>query len=165
MKKIGLLLGLLAFSNAAWSQDVLKLGPDEAPGTASLEDVSWLQGYWTGTGLGGEVDELWMPAMDNSMIGVFRLMMNGQLIFSEYMFIEELNGTISVKLKHFNKDLTAWEEKEKWTEFKLVKVEGQKAWFSGLTYERNEDELTIKLNLTSQGVTRVESFNFKRTEL
>ena len=165
MKKISLIVRFFLISGTAISQDILKLGPDDTPGKATLEDVAWLQGYWTGTGLGGEVDELWMPAKDNSMTGVFRLLMNNQLIFSEYMFIEDLNGTLSIKLKHFNKDLTAWEEKEKWTEFKLVKIEGQKAWFNGLTYERKGDELTIYLNMTSQGVTRVETFNFRRTEL
>src|SRR5690606_32745590 len=165
MKKCFLMIGFLMISGSMHAQEVLNLGPDETPGKATLADVAWLQGYWTGTGLGGEVDELWMPAKDNSMTGVFRLMMNGSLIFSEYVFVEELNGTLSINLKHFNKDLSAWEEKEKWTEFKLVKVEGQKAWFNGLTYERIGDELIVKLNLTSQGVTRVESFNFKKTEL
>lgn len=165
MKKIVLFCLTIAFSQQVLAQDVLRLGPDDEPGVGSLEDLAWLQGYWVGTGLGGQVDELWLPPMDNSMIGTFRLKMDSTLVFSEYFAIEELEGRLTLKLKHFNKDLSPWEEKDQWTEFKFIKSEGQTAWFSGLTYHRIENTLYVYLRLTQNGQSRIETFTFQKTNL
>jgi hypothetical protein len=165
MKKIMLFFLSIALSQQLYAQDVLRLGPDEEPGIGSLENLAWLQGYWVGTGLGGEVDELWLPVMDNSMIGTFRLKMDSTLIFSEYMVIEEVDEKLILKLKHFNKDLSPWEEKDQWTEFKFIKSEGQTAWFSGLTYQRVGDTLNVYLRLTQNGQSRIETFSFLKTNL
>lgn len=165
MKKVVLFCLTIAFSQQIYAQDVFSLGPDDEPGIGSLEDLAWLQGYWVGTGLGGQVDELWLPPMDNSMIGTFRLMMDSTLIFSEYFAIEELDGRLTLRLKHFNKDLSPWEEKDQWTEFKFIKSEGQTAWFSGLTYQREDDTLNVYLRPTQNGQSRIETFTFQKTNL
>ncbi len=153
----------IAFSQQLYAQEVLSLGPDDASGYGSLENLAWLQGYWVGNGLGGQVDELWLPAIDNSMIGTFRLVMDSTLIFSEYMVIEEIDGKLILKLKHFNKDLSPWEEKDQWTQFKFIKSEGQTAWFNGLTYQRVDDTLNVYLRVTQNGQSKVESFTFHKT--
>lgn len=98
MKNVVLFCLSIAISQQVYAQDVLRLGPDDEPGVGSLEDLSWLQGYWVGSGLGGQVDELWLPPMDNSMIGTFRLVMDSTLIFSEYFVIEELEGRLTLSL-------------------------------------------------------------------
>lgn len=165
MKKIVLFCLTIAFSQQLYAQEVLRLDPDEAPGNGSLEDLAWLQGYWVGNGLGGHVDELWLPPVDNSMIGTFRLAIDSTLIFSEFMIIEEIDGKLLLKLKHFNRDLSPWEEKDHWTQFKFIKSEGQTAWFNGLTYQRVDDTLNVYLQLTQNGQSRIETFTFQKTNL
>lgn len=146
-------------------QEVLKLSENDTPGKADLSQLKWLEGFWEGEGFGGKCDEIWMPAVDNCMAGIFRFAMNDTLNFSEFIVIEEVDSSLVVKLKHFSRDLTPWEDKNDWTVFKLVKLEGQTAWFNGLTYHRKEDKLIIKLALHSEGETRIEEFLFNKKQL
>jgi hypothetical protein len=147
------------------AQEVLYLDKDQAAANGSIQDLHWIVGYWSGTGLGGECDELWLPAIDNSMVGTFRFMMEGELIFTEYMNMVEEDGELALKLKHFNRDLSAWEEKENWTTFKFIKSEGQTAYFSGITFHRDGDELILRLALTNDGVKSIEEFRYKKRGL
>lgn len=147
------------------AQEVLKLEEDQSPGIGTLDQLDWLVGYWKGTGLGGECDEIWMPASDNIMAGIFRFASEGKIQFSEYMAIEQQGEGLTLRLKHFNRDLSPWEEKEKWVEFKLVKIEGQTAYFNGLTYHRSGHTLTISLSLKSKDKSWVEEFRFEKVPL
>ncbi|SMD43845.1 hypothetical protein SAMN00777080_2457 [Aquiflexum balticum DSM 16537] len=148
-----------SFTNA---QEVLKLEDGHLPGNGKLEQIDWLTGYWKGTGLGGECDEIWMPGIDNSMAGVFRFVNDSKIQFTEYMVIEEQGESLAIKLKHFNRDLSPWEEKDNWVEFKLIKIEGHTAYFDGLTYHRQENILTISLSLSSKDKFWVEKFRFEK---
>jgi len=147
------------------SAQVRQLEENESPGKGTVAELNWLAGYWTGTGLGGDCEEVWLPAKDGHMIGTFRFWMDGKLIFSEFMNFVQDGESISLKLKHFNPDLTGWEEKEEWTTFKLIELGPNTAWFHGITYERKGDELVIYLALTEKGERRIEEFRFTRTEL
>ena len=70
------------------------------------------------------------------MMGSYRLIKNDTLIvFYEIVTITEDGQSLTLKLKHFNKDLTGWEEKNEVREFKLVKKEKNKLWFEGMTFE------------------------------
>lgn len=163
--KLTSLLSLLLISTTAFSQEVLTLDSTTMKQKHQLSELAWLTELWTGEGLGGTCDEIWMPQMDNAMQGIFRYSKDGKVVFTEYMIIEQLDSNISLKLKHFNKDLSPWEEKDKWITFELIKIEGTTAYFNGLTYSRKEDELTIKLNLHSGDKKWVEEFTFKKTTL
>ncbi len=136
----------------------------EAAG-AEIADLSWMVGYWKGPGLNGECDELWMPAQDNSMIGVFRYSEKGKLIFTEYMAIEEEKRKINLKVKHFSANFSPWEEKDHWVNFPLIKIEGQTAYFNGLTIQRSGDKMTIKLVMEHNGAYSVTTFEYDRFEL
>lgn len=155
---------VLTISHFTQSQ-VRQLETGEAPGKANVEDLNWLAGFWTGTGLGGDCEEVWLPAQDGHMIGTFRFWSEGKLVFSEFMNLVQDGESVSVKLKHFNPDLSPWEEKEKWTTFKLVELGENTAWFHGLTYERKGDELIIHLALTEKGERRIEEFRLTRKVL
>lgn len=157
-----LLLFLLNSIVHSHAQEVLKLEEGQIPGKGTLDQMEWLTGYWKGTGLGGDCDEIWMPPTDNTMVGIFRFSKEGIVQFTEYMIIEQLGESLSIKLKHFNRDLSPWEEKDKWVEFKLVKIEDQSAYFNGLTYYRNGDILTISLSLKSNDKSWVEHFKFEK---
>ena len=49
------------------------------------------------------------------------------------------DGTLSLKVKHFNADFTAWEEKSDFVQFRLVKLEDDALHFGGLSFYRRED--------------------------
>lgn len=156
---------IITLSSNMNAQDVLKLEEGMEPGIGKLSDLSWMTGYWKGTGLGGDCDELWLPAVDNSMQGIFRFSKEGILNFSEYMLIVEENNSLTIKLKHFSRTLEPWEEKDKWVSFRLVKIEGQTAYFSGLTYRRENDVLTVSLRMKKNEETWTEEFRFVKSEL
>ncbi|WP_223271884.1 DUF6265 family protein [Algoriphagus ratkowskyi] len=54
-----------------------------------------------------------MPAVDGNMIGNFRYWSERKLIFSEYMNIVQEGKNFSLKIKHFNADLSPWKKKKK----------------------------------------------------
>ncbi|OOG78098.1 DUF6265 family protein [Algoriphagus sp. A40] len=164
MKSFVFIAIFLTISHFATAQ-VRQLEPDQSPGKGKVEDLAWLVGFWSGSGLGGECEEVWMPAKDGHMIGTFRFWNEGKLVFSEFMNIVQEGDTFSMKLKHFNPDLTGLEDKEEWTTFRLVEVGENTVWFHGLTLERKGDELVIYLALSEKGEQRIEEFRFMRKEL
>ena len=98
-------------------------------------------------------------------MGAFKLVVEGQVQFYEIETISQVNDTLIFRLKHFNKDLTGWEEKDKTVDFKLVKVTDNKVYFNGLTIERLSDkEINIYVAIEHEGNTTEEKFNYKRVE-
>ena len=125
----------LVYGQEKETANTLKLSGTVRP-NATIKDIAWLAGHWKGTALGGVTEEIWSPPMANSMMGSYRLIKNDTLIvFYEILTITDDNGSLTLKLKHFNKDLTGWEEKNEVREFKLVKKEKNKLWFEGMTFE------------------------------
>jgi hypothetical protein len=155
----------ICFAAQAKAQDVLTLNPEELSPKAELNQLKWLSAYWVGAGLGGDCEELWMPALDNAMHGVFRLSIEGKIRFTEYMSIIEENGSLVLKVKHFSRDLTAWEEKENWVKFPLVKLSENQAYFSGISFFRDGESLIIKLAMRSGNESRIEELVLRRKEL
>lgn len=160
------IVSLLVISTTAFCQEILTLDSTTVKQKHQLSELAWLTEYWTGEGLGGTCDEVWMPQMDNAMQGIFRYSKDGKVVFTEYMIIEQqLDSNISLKLKHFGENLVPWEENDKWITFELIKIEGTTAYFNGLTYSRKKDELTIKLILIEGEENWIEEFTFKKTKL
>ena len=59
-----------------------------------------------------------------------------------------LNRSLVMKLKHFNSDMTGWEERNVSLNFPLVKLSPKEVFFDGLTYRKDEDgSLQIFLSL------------------
>ena len=54
---------------------------------------------------------------------------------------------LRLRVKHFNPDFTAWEDKAEWHSFEPVAVEPNRLRFDGLRFERNGDDLTIVVTL------------------
>ena len=59
------------------------------------------------------------------------------------MMISVVDGKPELRLKHFNADLTAWEEKDEYVTFPFSGVGDNEVQFDGLTYKREENGLTI----------------------
>jgi len=141
------------------------LKPDEASAGVSvpLEMFDFLAGSWRGEGMGSQVEEIWTRGAGGSLMGAFRLYDDDGVSFYELMHIRDTDEGIVLQLKHFNADLTGWEEKADMVTFPLVKAEENAAYFRGLTYRRRgENGLDVYLALTEGGKTREVPFHFER---
>lgn len=160
--KVTLLAGLLvvagAIAPAASAQTVnsahtFSLAEGAAPAKATLADFAWLTGHWIGTGFGGaHVEEIWTAPNGTSMQGMFRLVRGGRAQVYEMVVLLPVGDTVEMRLKHFTAELKAWEEKEKWVTFRLVKLTAQELCFEGLTFRLEDEGQTLRVWLvTSQG--------------
>jgi hypothetical protein len=132
---------------------------------ATIQDFTWLSGEWTGPGLGGSTDESWSAPAGGAMMGMFRLVRDGKIVFYEFLTLVEHEGSVVLKLKHFNADLTGWEEKANFVTFRLLRADADAAYFSGLTFKRaTPDSLEIFLALrdAKTGTVREERFAMTR---
>jgi hypothetical protein len=57
------------------------------------------------------------------------------------LIAEDRRGVV-YKVKHFDPDFRAWEEKDEHVKFPLVRLEKGTAYFRGLTIQRDGDRLT-----------------------
>ena len=106
----------------------------ESP-AATLDQVDWLVGQWSGEGIGGApAMESWLPPTGNTMVGTFvQTTDEGDIRFTEHLYLMEEEGTLVLRLKHFNADLTGWEEKDGMLTFRLLAIEPCAAFFHALT--------------------------------
>ena len=140
--------------------------PEGAPRPAArAADFSWLSGRWVGEGLGGSMDEVWSDPAGGAMVGYFRLVRDGKPVFYEILTIMESEGSVEMRLKHVNPDMTGWEEKNGFVTFRLVKHDATGAYFSGLTFRRISDtEMVAYLSLRNRadGTVREEKLVYRR---
>jgi Domain of unknown function (DUF6265) len=127
--------------------------------------MRWFAGHWSGAGLGGTCEEAWSQPAGGAMMGMFRLLKEGNVVFYEFLTLVEHEGSLLLKLKHFNPDLTGWEEKADSVKFRLLRSEPDAVYFDGLTFKRvGHDKLEIFLALRDRktGAVREEKFEMDR---
>ena len=148
------------------TENTVRLAEGAASPPATLGGMAWLAGSWTGEGLGGQVEEIWSPAQAGAMMGMFRLLRDGQTAFYELMTLVEENGSLVLRVKHFNPDLTGWEDKGESVDFALVAVDGDRILFDGLTiHRRADDAMTMHVVISSKdGTVREEVFRYARMD-
>lgn len=145
--------------------NTLKLVEGALGESATIKDVEWLAGSWLGEGLGGVSEEVWSSPQHGTMMGSYRLIVKEKPVFYEMMLMTEKAGTLLLRLKHFDPELIGWEEKDKFVDFKFVKKDGNRIYFSGLTFE-NADKNTLNIYLAlkqKDGTLKEEAFRMKRT--
>lgn len=154
------------FAQTRHTDNTVRLDEGKTGGPASIADISWLAGSWSGTGLGGFSEELWSRPSGGIMMGTYRLIKDGKPVFYEMMLLLETEGTILLRLKHFAPNFVGWEEKDKSVDFKFVKKDGNRMYFSGLTFERkSKTELNIFLALRQKdGSIKEEIFTMKSSD-
>ncbi|WP_336987566.1 DUF6265 family protein [Altererythrobacter aquiaggeris] len=142
---------------------------DHAPPGATIADMEWLAGQWTGTGIAdAPAHESWLPAVGGTMVGTFvQEDGEGGIRFTEHLYLMEEGGSLVLRLKHFNADLTGWEEKDDTTAFRLVAMEPGAAFFHGLTLRKDgEDGLVAAVRMRQKDGSSSELiFRFTRLDL
>ena len=83
--------------------------------------------------------------------------------FYEIMLLTVEDGTLSLKVKHFSPDFTAWEEKADYVEFRLVAIEDDALHFGGLSfYRRGPDTMDAWIVMKNDQGIREEKLVFRR---
>ena len=152
------------YAQARYTENTLALETGTPPPAATLDDISWLEGHWTGEAFGGLAEEIWSAPRGGSMMGMYRHIDGASVSMYEILALVEESGSLVLKLKHFNPDLTGWEEKNEVRAFPLVKREAEKLYFDGMTFERlGPDEIRVFLAIDMRdGSVHEELFNYRR---
>lgn len=134
-KTLAAMIAAFALTGVAAAQET-RVGEEgfESP-PATLEQMDWLVGQWAGEGIqSAPAMESWLPPTGPVMVGTFvQQTGEGDIMFTEHMYLMEEEGTLVLRLKHFNSDLTGWEEKDDMLTFRLVAMEKCAAYFRALT--------------------------------
>lgn len=152
-------VSLILVSTTSCGQHLKSLGDAHSP-PATITDISWIQGNWQGKALGGQTEEIWSAPSAGSMMGMFKLISEGEISFYELLTIVESNGSLLLRIKHFDKDMNGWEEKDSSIEFPLVDTKKNAAYFDGLTFKKiSNSQMNVYVNIEGEEVEFV--FNRK----
>ena len=157
---------LLALLLAAAETRTLPAGAASPP--ATIAQIGWLSGTWAGPGVGGRrAVESYTPAHGGQISGHFEQADGkGGILFYELMQIVPAGGSLTYRLKHFNADLTGWEEKPGATAvtFPLVAIEKDAVHFDGMSfYRKSADTLRVVVRVKEKdGSTHELGFDYRR---
>jgi len=155
---------LLVISFHLYGQNTLQFTKDTISPKTKLAEVSWIQGHSKGEAFGGVTEEIWSPLLGDSMMFSFKLVVDGNVAFYEFGGIRQIGETLLLEFKHFYGDFKGWEEKNKTITFKFVKIENNKAYFEGFTFEKiSDNEINLYVVLEDKdGKGKEVKFNYKK---
>ncbi|MEX2327923.1 MAG: DUF6265 family protein [Pseudomonadales bacterium] len=157
------LLTPFAISLEPHTPHTFKLAEGEAPPDVRLEELAWLAGTWEGKAFGQTFEEVWLPPAAGTMLGMFKLMRGDEVQLYEIMEIARTDGRLGLKVKHFNGDFVAWEDKPDFVHFKLVGIERDAVHFSGISFYRHgPDRMTGWLVMRNGDDIREEKLEYVR---
>ncbi len=140
---------------------------ERTDGAFDIEDLAWMEGRWVCRRNGDVLEEIWSAPTGDCLMGMFRWMKGDKVWMYELMTIIADGDEIVFRLKHFDRKMVGWEEKDKSISAKLTKVSGRRAVFGDPDGGRFEYRLDGKDGLTVQvgggegkGSARV--FKFRR---
>lgn len=130
---------------------------------ATLDDVAWLVGSWSGEAFGGSFEEAWNPPSGGSMVGMFKTLNGDNIGFYELMLLVEEEGSLSLKVKHFSTEFSAWEEQKDFVIFRFVRADERAIHFSGFSlYRINDNEIHGYIVIREGDVIREEKLVYIR---
>ena len=133
---------------AAQQTRTLSAGAQSPP--AKVADLAWLVGEWTGQGFGAQLYETYSAPIGGQMPGHFYVAKDGKPSMYEFVMIAEAGNSIEYRVRHFNPDMTAWEDKGHFIRFPLVAVEKDSWYFDGLTIRRTGPDTADHVVLIKQ---------------
>ncbi len=126
---------------------------DESDSRLAVGDLGWIAGHWLGGDDGTRIEEVWTVPADGNMMGMFRMISEGELRFCEFMSIELGSEGPVLRIKHFGAGLKGREERDESIVFDLRTSEPGRAVFETtkdgnperLIFVRTEHQLEITL--------------------
>jgi len=133
--------------------------PEDAP------SPRWLAGHWVGEGFGGTVEEWWSPERNGEMMGAFRLIIGDETKILELVTLEHRGDLWSMRLRHFDPDLSSWEKDNKSLHWDETVLDADRAGFGPVLYERvGHDKLSITVEVSQGGETHKEVLTLRRAD-
>lgn len=108
----------------------------------NISDLSFMAGKWVTSSAWGDMEEDWSKPLGNCMMGAYRCVKDGKIIFYEFIVIEQTATGPVMYLRHFSPGNIGWEEKDKPYEYPLMFLEADRARFerpdkkTALTFHR-----------------------------
>ena len=133
----------------SFTQDIKYLDSTKTSPKAKIEDIKWIEGNWIQKNTPFLIEETWVKNNSSSMMGIAKVSENGKVLFFEICTITEENGSLVLRIRHYDEHLNAAEEKDKPLECKLVEITSDKAYFNGFTFEKLDND-QIRLQIKSQ---------------
>ena len=113
--------------------------PLPEPARATMVDMAWLAGAWTGTRGSSSIEERWSPPSGGAMLGLSRTVKNGRMSSFEYLRVVERNGGLVYVAQPNGKSAT---------EFVLTELADQRAVFQN---PRHDYPQQIVYELSDEG--------------
>jgi hypothetical protein len=143
------------------------------PATATIDQVAWIAGAWSGKLNDRIIEQHWMTPLGGSMVAMYRSIRDNKPTLYELLAIETEGSGLALRIKHFapGVGLVSQEAKEESANHTLVRVEDRKAVFEAATAtgpvrvtftSPDPATLTIVVERQRDGKPVSTDFNYKR---
>ena len=140
---------------------------------ATVDQLAFISGDWQLTMGDDLLDEQWSEPSGDCLMGSFRWMKKDGLVWMyEFLTMRNENDGVTMRFRHFDGELTAWEEKTEPLALRLVELSERRAAFkhySGdgdpwtMVFHRVDDEgLTISLVGSGEDESAGQAFAYRR---
>jgi hypothetical protein len=131
-----------------------------APASATLQQLAWLPGEWTGTSGRASIEERWTPAAGGAMLATSRTIAGDRLVAFEFLRIVERDGGLVYIAQPNGRPPT---------EFVLTKIDAGSATFENpghdfpkaIRYARRDDG-SLEATISGANGEKAQSFVFTR---
>ncbi len=133
-------------------------GPNVAVAKATIADIEWLVGEWSGTNMGNIVEERWLNASGGAMLGNSRTMLGASMLEFEFLCIAQRHGGLVY---------TAMPNGSGATDFLLTKITATSATFENPEHDFPKSIAYVKsgdnVSVTVGGAAGQRSFTYTFT--
>jgi hypothetical protein len=139
-----------ALAALLWLSSTGSMSPAYAADACSIQSLRFMEGVWQSEEGDTRGEERWSLTSANTLAGSAWEAKGGAMAFAEALSIVPQDGTIQMRLRHFDGGLQhAWEEKDSPMIFQLARCDTSSAVFDGtgdkagehITYRRSGDDL------------------------
>ena len=104
-----------------------------APVQATVQQLEWIAGAWSGTLGDRTIEQHWSAPAGNSIVAMYRSIRNNQVTLYELLAIEQEGDAVVLRIKHFapGPGLVGREAKDESVNHTLVRLDGRTAVFQG----------------------------------
>jgi hypothetical protein len=147
--------------------------PAVTPLKATVKQLAWVAGAWTGQLGDRTVEQTWSAPLGNSIVAMYRSVQNDRAQLYELLAIEQEGDGVVLRIKHFapGPGLVGREAKDESVNHTLVSLEGRSAVFQGtgadnparVSFNSPDDRtLTIVVQRLRDGVPTSTEFKYTR---
>jgi|GEM_PF-1472757 len=142
---------------------------DEAPAASaqaleSLQRLKWMHGEWATKQGDDTMEETWSAPTADSLMGMFRWIKADSVWMFELMTIVADGDDVVFRLKHFDRKMVGWEEKDESLTATLVQQKNAEAVFEGegerFAFSLEDDGLIVRV-----GKKSAMTFRYRRKQL